>query len=610
MTLQNPQRGVIDELGWAGTRVGGLDVEAVVVEGDRHLGYRARMRTGEPARVDALIVRVEGDEAFEHARAELSTFVRLRREIERESTAIPPLLGFGHQRLDDERVVLWLSTPTFESTLQGESARAPLEAIATLHPVATALAAAHARGIAHLSLSPSAIARTGGVQARSLLLDLGHAHLLTTTHARKTPPRSHAMHYAAPEQVDATLGHAGPPADVFALSLLFMELVVGTSVFGAIDPGEYWLRLVDRTRRPSLRDHGIGVASSIERALSRSLSVDPSARPPDAATFWRELAEAVRAAPTSYRLSTPEVHSIAEKQGETATTKKKKKAHTTHGAERWAIVAAIALGASVFGVETFLGRRGEEVATTASAPTTASTAPPMASPSSTLVANAPSTSASIEPPAAPPDVIAVHDRARVFRVDRTEVTVAAFDGCVVKGKCKATREFGYGYDAHDPLRKWYLCNEHVPGREHHPINCVTFTQADAYCTFAGGRLPTEREFELAASNGNHQRFPWGNDPPSCERAVFARYGEEQWGCKKQPVGTAPVDDHPDGASALGIVDLAGNVWEWTGTQLGGGLGVLRGGGWDSGEKAIAIDARLEQAIYNGDVNVGFRCVRD
>jgi len=88
-----------------------------------------------------------------------------------------------------------------------------------------------------------------------------------------------------------------------------------------------------------------------------------------------------------------------------------------------------------------------------------------------------------------------------FCLDLTEVTVSDYAGCVSSGKCMPANTGG-------------SCNAGVAGRENHPINCVDWNQADAYCQAQGLRLPTEEEWEYAAKGGDEdRRYPWGAAPP-------------------------------------------------------------------------------------------------
>ena len=91
------------------------------------------------------------------------------------------------------------------------------------------------------------------------------------------------------------------------------------------------------------------------------------------------------------------------------------------------------------------------------------------------------------------------------------------------------------------------------GRERHPVVGVTWRQAMAYARWRGGALPTEEQWELAARGTEARTYPWGEAPPTCERAHFE-------GC--EPEGTVEVTARPAGATPEGIHDLAGNVWEW------------------------------------------------
>lgn len=136
-----------------------------------------------------------------------------------------------------------------------------------------------------------------------------------------------------------------------------------------------------------------------------------------------------------------------------------------------------------------------------------------------------------------------------FEMSATPVTVEQYAECVMEGVCaeppkKAT-------DGGD-------CNWGKKKRRSHPINCVSWEQANKYAEFINARLPSEAEYEYAArSGGKNQIYPWGNEKPTCDRVVMAGNGASA--CAK---GTMPVCSRPRGNTAQGLCDMAGNILQW------------------------------------------------
>jgi formylglycine-generating enzyme required for sulfatase activity len=222
-----------------------------------------------------------------------------------------------------------------------------------------------------------------------------------------------------------------------------------------------------------------------------------------------------------------------------------------------------------------------------------------------------------------------------YCIDRTEVTVAAYAACVAAGACSPPpMTVNWSSYSGNQLK---LFNQACNGsdRPSHPINCVDWVQAAAYCAWRGGRLPTEAEWEYAARGSDGRIHPWGSAPPSARRlnacgseclAAATGNGTPRRALYDDDDGwptTAPVGSYPDGASPFDVLDMAGNVWEWTADWYGpypeaaqtdprsattGTSRVSRGGSWTSGgeERARATDRDwLDPKIR--EAGLGFRC---
>ena len=136
-----------------------------------------------------------------------------------------------------------------------------------------------------------------------------------------------------------------------------------------------------------------------------------------------------------------------------------------------------------------------------------------------------------------------------------------------------------------------------PVEDDHPAHLVPYRAAEAYAKWAGLRLPCEDEWEIAARGADGRSYPWGEAEPTPLLATYGREadGREGW--------TTPVGALPAGASPFGCLDLAGNLWEWTESEAGGGR-VARGGCWNAPPWDCATFSRTR--LRKTSQFVGFR----
>jgi formylglycine-generating enzyme required for sulfatase activity len=206
-----------------------------------------------------------------------------------------------------------------------------------------------------------------------------------------------------------------------------------------------------------------------------------------------------------------------------------------------------------------------------------------------------------------------------FWIDRTEVTNGQYRRCVDAGSCTPPEDESSYTRAH-----YYDDAAYAD----YPVIWVTQVQAATYCDWAGGRLPTEAEWEYAARGPEGYMFPWGNT----FEGTLLNYCDVN--CPLGPndpteddgfAETAPVGSYPAGASWCGALDLAGNVREWVSDWYAhyrpdpqtnptgpseGQEHIPRGGCWlDTPDNARSTN-RGSNAIGYTRHKVGFRCAAD
>lgn len=185
-----------------------------------------------------------------------------------------------------------------------------------------------------------------------------------------------------------------------------------------------------------------------------------------------------------------------------------------------------------------------------------------------------------------------------FYIDKYEVTNAFYKLCVDSGVCQPPDYSRYT----------------DPGYSNHPVVMVDWFMANSYCSWRGGHLPTEAEWEKASRGTDERTYPWGNDI----NKVYANFD--------QAVGdTMPVGSYESGQSPYGVYDMSGNVWEWVNSLYkpypyssddgredvnAVGMRVFRGGAYEFAGSELRSAVRYPHEATDVFVDLGFRCAKN
>lgn len=209
-----------------------------------------------------------------------------------------------------------------------------------------------------------------------------------------------------------------------------------------------------------------------------------------------------------------------------------------------------------------------------------------------------------------------------FYLDRLPVTNAQFNAFVTVTGYRPTGSQASRFLSHWPAG-------HMPKAiAKHPVTNVSWHDAQTYASWTGKRLPTEAEWEKAARGTDGRNYPWGRESPiQTGPGAHANFGNKG----VRGVGTTPVGQYPAGASPYGVLDMAGNVWEWcedaddeafyddgpthnprnapAPSSKIAHARVMRGGAWMYGPRSLRTFARVAYEEHARFSASGFRCAR-
>jgi eukaryotic-like serine/threonine-protein kinase len=681
---------VEDPLGLVGTTIDDkYVVEAVVGEGGFAVVYRALHKLWQkPVAIKAFKTLMDASPALREKL--LKDFVQegaLLTELSARSASIVQARDIGTLTTKDGAwlpymVLEWLEGKTLDEILEANPGRPwPVETVmAIFEPLAQALDLAHRRNIAHRDIKPANVFIVGHLpnpndpgpppqgEMGVKLLDFGIAKVVqsaadqgfTKTGGQVT---SFTPSYGAPEQFSRARGATGPWTDVYAMGLMVSEMISGKFALEGDDFIQLGMSSADANRRPTPRTLGGQVSDEFEAAVAKAVAIKTTDRYQSAGEFWNALREAVGYGPMRRLQTTPlsmndsvrdarafnktEVAASARDVGQTTATPLTVSDGNGKKSPLPLIIGGVLGLALLGGIGFALTRKPAD----AEKKDTATTEKPIAP-----------ASASVAPAKKCPDGMAEIPGGKFFMgsdtgednekpahnvtlspycIDLTEVTVSDYKRCSDGGGCKRAWAVVDWPDITPRDKKLFtpLCNINDPdGKAKHPVNCVDWQMAVSYCEEQKKRLPTSAEWEFAARGPDGRVYPWGDEAPDESRLNACGAECLAWGKKAGEqvkamypgddkfAHTAPVGSFPKGASRYGLLDVVGNVWEWTfdwdgnyeakaeTDPKGPGKGeerVVRGGAWNGAFPTwVRPSFRYSFPPETKSHAVGFRCAKD
>ncbi len=602
--------------------------------------------------VKVLNAAVSGDPAV---RARFTREARVMASL--DHSAIVPVFDFGEEDGEFFLVLRHCAGGTLGEALarrmeDGRGPFSPAEALALLGPVGGALDAAHARGVVHRDLKPGNILLDE--HGQPAVADFGLVRLLAKGDAEESLSVSGVALgsplYMAPEQWEGDKGRVSGRTDLYALGCIAFQLLVGRAPFAAASAPALMIQHLEAPA-PRLADARPGLPAAWDAAVARLLAKDPAERFATAGDFLRGL-QAAGPGSAALPAVVPDDRPLASPP--TLLPPPAESARPARGVPLWAWAVGGALcGAAIL---TLILRGGNDPGRgTPTVPTPSPLVAPTASPAIPRAASADPLAATREQPHEIPGLgmrfvpVPIASGQVLFSVTETRVRdYAAF--VAETGHDTSRGEQMYATRA-DGWKRRDNASWREPGweqTEEHPVVGVSWEEANQFCEWLTARerragriperlryrLPTDLEWSAAAGLANEPGatardrddkvrgvYPWGTEwPPPPGAGNFAgeeaRVGREPEdfpvlaGRRDAFPRTAPVGSFAP--NALGLHDLAGNVWEWCADPyptLVGISRVIRGGSW-----ANADAARLQTSCrgydtpgHRGD-RIGFRPV--
>ncbi|MBI3200860.1 MAG: SUMF1/EgtB/PvdO family nonheme iron enzyme [Myxococcales bacterium] len=499
--------------------------------------------------------------------------------------------------------------------------------------VGGALAVAHERGVVHRDIKPHnvfIVQKGADDPLRVKVLDFGIAKLLGDA---QVPGFSPALTetgtivgsppYMSPEQIEGSR-HIDLRSDLWSLGVIVYEALTGKLPFQGGSFVAVGARVLEGKYTPAIDLRG-GLPRAIDDWLAKALCVGPEGRFQSARELvaaFRELgqptedaAPSARGSPPAAFATTVEAPMPAGPTASHAPAADQARRFTRRRVVTAGVVASVALAGGIAASASAL--RG-----------------PGACPAGMKRIDGGSfRMGSLAEGETPSDETPAHaESPKAFCLDATEVTVGAYADCRSCDPLLGSVQ-GEGLTPNGVTFWSQFCNR--ADQRDQPVNCVDWEHASAYCEARGLRLPTEAEWELAARGPAASTYPWGEAPPTGERVNacgaecsrmlterLAKSGRAPWprmyADDDSAPATAAVGSRPTGATPAGILDLSGNVWEWTSShycrydspECGDSRRVIRGGGWDTVESQdVRAARRLPSAPTARSWSVGFRCAK-